>query len=517
MCIFHHLIRNKFLTTAIFILIASNFLNPTNQRLSNQNGWLTPTSLFAEENINVDSAKSTARELSIAFEDVSAKITNSVVNISAVTKTKRAKINFKNKSQKEQLPEQFRDFFGDDFFDRFFGLPGIPDGGGPRQGLGTGVIIDESGHIITNNHVIKDADEITVKLSDGRSFKATVVGSDARSDVAVIKIKASNIKPAKLGNSNSLKIGEWVVAVGNPFGLDNTITAGIVSAKGRAFQGGGQYEDFIQTDAAINPGNSGGPLVNLNGEVVGINTAIFSRSGGYMGIGFAIPINMAKSVVDSLIKTGKVVRGWLGLGIQPVNEDLGKSFGYNSTEGVLVGHVDPKGPANKAGITQGDIITEFQGEKVTNINQFRNSVAAVTPGTKAELTIFREGVTKKISVTVGELPANLGEAIDNPEVQPEPEQGASALGITVENLTAQIAKKLGSKRISGVVVTDVDPDGPAALSGIQAKDIIFKVGNQEVTNTNEFKKAVQSQNLKTGIRLLIESGGMDRFVLLKSE
>ena len=326
-----------------------------------------------------------AEELSQAFERVAETITPSVVTISTESTPK--------KSKAKQGDDPLRKFFGDDFLDKM-----VPT---PQRGLGTGVIVDEQGHIITNNHVIGESTEVSVRLSNERTVKAKVVGTDPRTDLAVIKIKvkAELPKPAKLGDSEKLKIGEWVVAAGASFGLDNTITAGIVSAKGRALSGGSQYEDFIQTDAAINPGNSGGPLVNLRGEVIGINTAIVSKSGGYMGIGFAIPINMAKQVLGSLITNGKVTRGWLGVGIQNLNEDLARSFDYDATEGALVGHVDPKGPAKKAGLQQGDIIVQVGNDRIKNVNQLRNLVAGIKPSTTTELTLIRAGRKETKSVT----------------------------------------------------------------------------------------------------------------------
>ncbi|MCB0331696.1 MAG: trypsin-like peptidase domain-containing protein, partial [Bdellovibrionales bacterium] len=286
--------------------------------------------LLAEE-----AAISQAQALSRAFEGVATKITPALVNIRAVTRAtpvvKRGRSNGRGPALPPGLPAPFRDFF-----ERFGDQLPFDDGGrAPSQGLGSGVIVDSKGHILTNNHVIAEADEVTVRLSDGRSFEAEVVGADSRTDLAVIKIDAPNITPAKLGDSDQLKIGEWVVAAGTPFGLENTITAGIVSAKGRSIMGGNAYEDFIQTDAAINPGNSGGPLADLSGAVVGINTAIFSRSGGYMGVGFAIPINLAKSIMASLIEDGKVTRGWLGVVIQELTDELAESFGYSSQKGAL--------------------------------------------------------------------------------------------------------------------------------------------------------------------------------------
>lgn len=447
----------------------------------------------------------TAETLSYAFAEAAKIITPSIVNISAV---KRARVARGLRQMPDPFFDQFRDFFGPDFFDRF--TPFRNPEGFSQQGLGTGVIVDDKGHILTNNHVIGDADEVTVRFPGDKTYKAEIVGSDPRTDLAVIRIKAEDLVPAKLGNSDELKTGQWVVAAGNPFGLENTITAGIVSAKGRSIMGGGQYEDFIQTDAAINPGNSGGPLVNLKGEVVGINTAIFSRSGGYMGIGFAIPINMARSVMDSLISKGKVVRGWLGVGIQNLSEDLAKSFAFEGTEGALVGHLEKGGPAESAGVKQGDIIVKLDGERIRNINQLRNSVAALAPGKKIDLEVMRDGRRQTLRVKVGELPAQ--------EVREQTEEdSAGDLGMRVENLTPDLARQLGVREGSGVVVRSVLPGSPAARAGVQRGDIIVSINGKPVKSIGEFNQALGHADIKKGIRLVLQSEGMERFAFLKTD
>ena len=450
-----------------------------------------------------------ARQLSEAFEKAAGSITPSIVNVSAVKKPKSGKGLSK---RNDPFFDQFKEFFGDDFMERF-GAPEGGEGSQGQQGLGTGVIVDPKGFILTNNHVVGDADEIEVRLNDGRKLKAEVVGRDERSDLAVIKVKASGLVAAKLGDSESLKIGEWVVAAGNPFGLENTITAGIVSAKGRSIMGGGQYEDFIQTDAAINPGNSGGPLVNLSGEVVGINTAIFSRSGGYMGIGFAIPISMAKSVMSSLIENGKVVRGWLGVGIQNLTDDLARSFKHSGTEGALIGHVDSKGPAAKGGLKQGDIVVAIDGDRVKEINQLRNRVASLKPGSTVKLDVVRAGTPMNISIKVGELPTS-----DQPEVVSEEVEGdESSLGVEVEEMSSQLARRLKSDRSDGVVVVKVRPGSLAAEGGLQPMDIILSVDGASTLNLEDFRTAIKSANLSDGIRLVVENQGMERFVFIKDE
>jgi len=435
-----------------------------------------------------------AEELSQAFEKVAENITPSVVTISTESKPKKAK------SDKN---DRLREFFGDDLFEKMNPLP--------QRGLGTGVVVDDQGHILTNNHVIGDSSEVSVRLSSEKTVKAKVVGTDPRTDLAVIKLKVKEQLPraAKLGDSEKLKIGEWVVAAGASFGLDNTITAGIVSAKGRALSGGAQYEDFIQTDAAINPGNSGGPLVNLRGEVVGINTAIVSKSGGYMGIGFAIPINMAKQVLDSLISNGKVTRGWLGVGIQNLNEDLAKSFDYSETEGALVGHVDPKGPAKKAGLQQGDIIVQLGKDRIKNVNQLRNLVASIKPGTSVDLVVVRGGKRDTRSVTIGELPSQPTEA------EPQEDGSVEDLGLTVEEFDKSSLRRPRTERAQGLVITQVDPQGVAARADLQPGDVIVSINGKEVRTIDEFRSLTEKADLTKGLRLVVESQGMERFAILR--
>lgn len=491
--------------------------------LCGQPSWLIP---FGPATAAAEDSIQYAQKLSEAFEQAAKSITPSVVNI--VT-SKKARVSPIRRSgpggmggpggmRRDPFFEQFKDFFGDDFMDRFDNAPQDQGDAPGQQGLGTGVIVDaKGGFILTNNHVIGDADNIEVRLSDGRKIKAELIGKDERSDLAVVKIKADNLVAAKLGDSETLKIGEWVVAAGNPFGLDNTITAGIVSAKGRSIMGGGQYEDFIQTDAAINPGNSGGPLVNLTGEVVGINTAIFSRSGGYMGIGFAIPANMAKMVMQSLISDGKVVRGWLGVGIQNLSEDLAKSFNYKSTDGALVGHVEIGGPAGKAGLKQGDIITALNGESVKDINQLRNKIAGFKPGTDVGIEYLRDGKSRSVSLKVGELPANLnGSEKSGPEEKDE-EAGGPAIGVGVEDLTPQLAKRIGTTRKVGAVIVAVKPNSIAARSGIAPMDIVVSLDGKGIKSANDLKAALKTINLATGVRLVVESQGMERFVFLRDD
>jgi serine protease Do len=446
-----------------------------------------------------------AEELSVAFANVADVIKPSVVNVSSVKEIKAPR-------QMPQMPQFFFDSpsgdrSGEDFFRRFFQQQ-APGQGYVQHGLGTGVIVSDDGYVLTNNHVVANADKVTVKLSDDRTFTAKVVGTDAKTDIAVLKIDASGLPPAVLGDSDEIRVGEWVVAAGNPFGLTATITAGIVSAKGRAHVGIADYEDFIQTDAAINPGNSGGPLVDLHGEVIGINTAIASKNGGNMGVGFAIPINMAKSIMRSLIDTGKVVRGWLGAGIQNLNEGLAKSFGFEGTEGVLVGDVMPDGPGAKAGLQAGDIITKFDGGKTLNMDKLRARVASTKPGTTVQVEVFRNGKSKTLRVKIGELGSQL--ATSN-----APSSDAD-LGMTVRTLTPDLATQLGyDSDLHGVIVTDIDPLGVTARAGIQVKDVIVSVQDQKVENVGDFDDLLNKYDLKEGVRLGVRSGAMQRFVFIQ--
>ncbi len=443
-----------------------------------------------------------ATDLSKVFEDVAKAMRPSVVNVRAV-KQIAAPSGFRT------LPDQddmFRRFFGDEFFKRFHGKP-LPEEGFRRQGTGSGVIVSAGGYILTNAHVVRDADELTVTLSDKKDYKAKVVGTDDKTDIAVLKIEAKDLMPAPLGDSDSVRIGEWVLAVGSPFGLDQTVTQGIISATGRANVGISDYEDFIQTDAAINPGNSGGPLVNLRGEVVGINTAIVSGSGGSVGIGFAVPVNMAKSVMDALIKNGKVERGYLGVSIQNLTEELARSFGYDSTKGVLIGDVTSGSPADKAGLKSGDIITELNGKAMDDMNHLRNTVAATPPGTEVKLEVFRDGKRKTVEVALGELEGKvqLAKGADKSE----------DLGITVRELTRDEARELKDENVKGALVTEVKPGSLAAKAGIRAGDVIVAVGGKSVTSVDELHAAMKHQDVKKGVRMQVLTEGIRRFVFLK--
>jgi serine protease Do len=393
--------------------------------------------------------------------------------------------------------------FGDERFKDFFGKQMPPQE--RREGaVGTGFIIDKSGYIITNNHVVEDADKIKVKLKDEREFEAKVIGRDPQTDIALIKIDAKGDLPVtKLGRSADLKVGEWVVAVGSPFGLEQTVTAGIVSAKGRVI-GSGPYDDFIQTDASINPGNSGGPLVNMNGEVVGINTAIIAHG---QGIGFAIPIDMATKIVAQLKENGEVTRGWLGVSIQDLKGDLAQYYGVKGNEGVLVTEVVPGNPAQKAGIKAKDIITAVNGEKVTSSRELTAKAATLPVGGITKITVVRDGKEKVFDVTVAKRPLTVADA-GKPPVEKEGEYG-----LQVTDLTPEMAQRLNTHREAGVVVVGIRPDSKAAKAGVQQGDLILEVNRQNVSSTGELKQLLAKYKGGDGISLLVQRANAGMIVL----
>jgi len=423
----------------------------------------------------------------------------SVVNISTTSVIKGP--NMHDRFFGQQNP--FRDFFGEDFFEKFFG--DSPKKEFKQRSLGSGCIIDREGYIITNNHVIEKAQTIKVKLIDGKEYDATVVGRDPKTDLALIKIDAKNALPsAAFGDSDNLEIGDWVVAIGNPFGLETTVTAGIVSAKGRVI-GAGPYDDFIQTDASINPGNSGGPLFNLKGEVVGINTAIVS---GGQGIGFAIPINMAKELLPQLKSKGKVTRGWLGVVIQKITPEIAKTFGLKETEGALVSDVTEDGPAEKAGIKRGDVIVSFNGKAIKEVDTLPKLVGATEIGKKAKVGIIRDRKSFEMEVVIGELKDEKLQASKKPEVEKD-------FGLVVQNITPEIAKHLNLKDKRGVIVTDVQPGSPAQEGDIRSGDIIKEISRKPIKNIEDFKEAVKNVNIKEGAVLLIQRENVTFYTVLR--
>jgi serine protease Do len=454
--------------------------------------------------IGAQDAASVLRSLQDAFVQVAQAVKPAVVNIATTQKPRPAE---RRRGQGQVPPSfqgPFREFFGDEFFERFFG------GDQPqreRHSLGSGVIVDKRGYILTNNHVIERADEIEVRLSDKRKLKATVVGKDPKTDLAVIKVDATGDLPvAKLGDSGKIRIAEWVMAIGNPFGLDQTVTVGVVSAVGRADVGITTYEDFIQTDASINPGNSGGPLVNMSGEVVGINTAIVATG---QGIGFAIPVNMAREVTDRLIAQGKVVRGWLGIGIQELTDELASQFGVKADDGVLVGNVMKESPAEKGGLKTGDIIQEFKGTKIANVRQLQREVAQSPINTPATLKILREKQPLTVNVVVGEQPAETAA-----EPSESPGEMADRFGFSVQDLTPELAERLKIPPGQGVIVSGVEEGGPAARAGVRAGDVIAEVNRERVRSVADFTRALGQMRRGNNLLLLVQREGNARFVVL---
>jgi serine protease Do len=452
-----------------------------------------------------------AADIQISKEsiDILTKVNTAMSEVASAVKPAIVHISSTKTVKMQGVPSPF---FNDPFFREFFGNPfGSRQQPSERRqsGLGSGVIVEKNGYILTNNHVVKGADEIKVMLSDKREFSGKIVGTDLKTDLAVIKIEADNLPSLNMGNSDAIRVGEMVIAVGNPFGLDQTVTSGIVSAKGRANVGIADYEDFIQTDAPINPGNSGGALVNVRGELVGINTAIVSSSGGNVGIGFAIPSNMAKVVMDSLVKKGKVVRGWLGVSIQAVTPDLGKQFGTKDEKGALVGDVLEEGPAAKAGVLAGDIIIEFDGREVVDQAGLRNAVAVLTPGRTVAMKVLRDGKELTINITVSE--------------QPDQAQGATGdidnqlRGVQVQDLTPELRKKMEiSPRVMGVIVSEVDEESPAEGT-LTSGDIIMQINRKSIRNVKDYEAVASMIDARQAVTLWVWRNGASFYATLSGE
>lgn len=472
--------------------------------------FITPA--YAQE----DGIKS-LRETGKAFTSVARTVSPSVVYI---------------RSEGVMTEQEMSDFpfpfgeggpFQDDLFKRFFGdqfqFPQMPQSEAPESkrravGQGSGFIFkskdglfSDKSYILTNSHVVAGADKIHVQLNDGREYDAEVVGTDPQSDVAVLRIKVGGVPALALGNSSSLEVGEWVIAIGSPFGLSHSVTVGVVSAKGRSSLGISDYEDFIQTDAAINPGNSGGPLVNIDGEVIGINTAIMSRSGGYMGVGFAIPIDLAKGIADQLMDNGEVVRGYLGIIIQELTPELARSFGVDQNLGILIAQVTEDSPASEAGLKQGDVIINYQGKPVKKVGDFRNQVSLTLPGSREQLTIIRDGKQRNISVTIGTLSKDK-------MVAGASTQSTDEIGLTVQTITPQLAEQLNAKAGEGVVITQVKPNSIAASAGIEPGSIIVQVNRKPIKNAEDFKREVKKSSASKSILLLIKKNNMQQFIAL---
>ncbi len=397
---------------------------------------------------------------------------------------------------------------GDDqmgqFFERFFGAP-APRGPQRRGGQGSGFIIDSNGTVLTNYHVVDGAQKIAVTLADGKNYDAKVVGKDQKSDIAVIKIDAGRDLPAaNLGDSDRLEVGEWVMAIGNPFGLDHTVTSGIVSAKGRNI-GAGPYDNFIQTDASINPGNSGGPLINLRGEVVGINTAIFSQSGGNIGIGFAIPANSVKELLPQLRDKGKVVRGFIGASVQKVTPEIADSLGLKQARGALVADVVKGGPAERAGLRRGDIIVEFDRKEIKDSADLPSQVARVAPGMSVPIKVLRDGTEMTLPLIVGEMKES--------EIIASTQEGD--LGLTVQPVTPQLAENLGLERAEGLVISAVKRGSAAEEAGLRSGDVITEINRQPIKNLADYNRELTRSEKAKSVLLLVRRGQSSLFLALK--
>jgi serine protease Do len=443
-------------------------------------------------------------QFSVAFENAAAKVNQSVVPIFSEQVTE-----VHNPFASGQNP--FRNFFGDDMFNRFFGGP--ENQKEVVRALGSGVIVSKDGYILTNNHVVDHAQKLTVMLGDKKKYSAKLIGKDPQTDVAVIKIDKKDLPTATLGNSDQVRVGQWVIAVGNPFQLMHTVTAGIISAKGRASVNIANYGDFIQTDASINPGNSGGALADLDGNVIGINTAIYSPSGGSVGIGFAIPVDMAKRVMEELISKGKVARGYLGVVPQDIDETMAKALKLKTTEGSLIGDVTSGGPAAKAGIQPGDIIIEFNGKKIENGADLRNIAAETESGTSVDIKILRDGKEKTITVKLAERPND--EQLAN-AARGEPDHKMSkTLGISTQTLTPALSKQLGLHSQHGVVITEVTPGSPADDAGLKDGDLINEVDRTKVQSVLDFQKAIHKLSPGDDVAFLVKRGQRSFFVAIQ--
>ncbi len=426
------------------------------------------------------------------FSDALAEVTEasklSVVNISTVRTI-------------EMKEHPFGRFFDDPLFKRFFGeeSPFHMPRKYKSRSLGSGVIVRDDGYILTNNHVVKGADEIKIITLDKTEYTGKVIGTDPKTDLAVIRIKGNGLSTVKMGNSDKLQVGEVVIAIGNPYGLNQTVTMGIVSAVGRSNVGIADYEDFIQTDAAINPGNSGGALVNIKGELIGINTAIFSTSGGYQGIGFAIPVNMARNVMESIIEKGKVIRGWLGVHIQDLTPELAKHFGIKKKRGVLVADVVDNSPAEKAGIRRGDLVIEYDGREVSDTRRLRNMVANTMPGNLVELIVIRDNEEEQVKVNIGELPEKLmaqaGEYKNNLQ------------GVDVQELTPELRNRLNiPSKVSGVIVTNIEGESPS-YGKLRERDVIQEINRKRIKSISDYRKIVSRLRESDNILLLVYRAG----------
>jgi serine protease Do len=484
-----------FIAVGIFVASGLRLPGETEAQLGDRELPTTNASLFGEHS---------------PFATIAERVKPAVVNISA--------------ESVRESPYQGFFPYNDEFFRRFFGVPPEQFRRPQKsQSLGSGFILTEDGYIVTNNHVVRDADKITVKLSDRSQFRAELVGTDQETDMAVLKVDADHsLTTVQLGNSDSIRVGDWAMAIGNPFpelGLDRTVTVGVVSALGRrGFSFGGEspsYQDYIQTDASINPGNSGGPLVDIQGRVVGINSAIVSPSGGNVGIGFAIPINLAKPVIEQLISSGTVERGYLGIMPQEIDGDMAEAMNLSTTEGVLVSEVTKDSPAEKAGFEVGDVITKFAGTAITSLTQFRLLVASEKPGERVEVEVMRDGKRKDLKVKLGDRAEHLGLAATQREQNREEEHW---LGLEVVTMTRELASQYNLKLLPGVLIVGLQPGSVADDSGLQRFDIVLEIDEKRVENENGYEKIAKSlKDTKKPISFLVNRQGVNQFVAVRPE
>ena len=477
--------------------------------------------------VTADAATNYAKSLSKVFHDAANRVLPSVVMITNTPTVAQTSGNRKSLpgENSEEMPFGFKGTpFGDlfnspdmrHFFKEFHSMPQMPQRG--MMGAGSGVIVDSSGIILTNNHVVAGGGQVMVRLHDGREFKAVEIKTDPKSDLAILRIEGTGtLSAARLGDSNKVAVGDWVLALGEPFGLEGTVTAGIVSAKGRGL-GITDREDFIQTDAAINPGNSGGPLVNLDGEVIGINTAISSSSGGYQGVGFAIPIDLAKWVGSQLEQSGTVHRAYLGVMIQPVTHPLAEQFKVKVNTGVLIAEVRPDSPAAKAGLKSGDIVLQYAGQPVSNPRELQGYVEKSKIGSTEPLTILREGKKMTIDVTCREMPDEYAQAGNTSESPGNKESSRfDQIGIQVENLTPDVAEHLGIKVEHGVAITGVRSSSPAQLAGLTTGMVITEADRHPIKKTDDLRQVLENRPLDKGVLLLVQSAEGSRFVVIRVE
>lgn len=444
------------------------------------------------------------KQISRGFAQVAKNASGAVVYIESQASSKEAPLAPRKKKNSPSNENPF-DYFNEEFFNRFFGFPQREDKPKPTETVrGSGFLVSADGYIMTNYHVVENTSKVNVTLHSGKKYVATIVGVDPKTDLAVIKISDKNLPFLKFGDSDALEVGDWAIAIGNPFGLQTSVTVGVVSAKGRNQLHINDFEDFIQTDAAINPGNSGGPLLDIQGEVIGINTAIVSGSGGYMGIGFAIPSNMAKGIMEQLIASGSVTRGFLGVTLQPIDEDLATFYKLDKTQGALIADVAKGSPADLAGLKQEDIILSYNQIPVENLSAFRNAIALTPPGTALTLKVHRDGKLLDIKVTITASPSSEGEAT----------LSMQKLGFSVQTLTPELAEHYSLSDDKGVLITQVKAGSLAAEAGLRAGMVIVAVNRKKIFTTEEFQLALQEAVKEQRLLLMLRQGEAYRFVAI---